>query len=133
MLKAAEQGDDEAQALIALCYEQGIYCSVDYFKAIEWYEKAAAQGNPEYRHELALCYMYDVDGKEIDHKKAMYWLKTAGENGHEMSMHSYEFWTYVDGLKTSRELEENAAFGEIMNYISSKAADGDSEAAKWVK
>lgn len=47
MLKAAEQGDDDAQAVIALCYENGIHCDIDYIKAIEWYEKAAEQGNPE--------------------------------------------------------------------------------------
>ena len=133
MLKAAEQGDDDAQAVIALCYENGVHVDVDFVKAIEWYEKAAEQGNPEYQHALGLCYMNQIDDQEINHQKAMYWLKIAGENGHEMSKHSYEFWTYVDSLKANGEIENGWDFGEIMNYITHKASAGDVDAAKWVR
>ena len=77
--------------------------------------------------------MDHFDDQEINHQKAMYWLKIDGENGHEMSKHSYEFWTYVDSLKANGEIENGWDFGEIMNYITHKASAGDVDAAKWVR
>lgn len=45
LLKAAENGDSEAQMNLAHCYEMGVAFPLDLNLALEWYAKAAAQGN----------------------------------------------------------------------------------------
>ena len=43
---AAEQGNAEAQFNLGVMYDNGQGVKQDYFKAVEWYQKAAEQGHP---------------------------------------------------------------------------------------
>ena len=43
---AAEQGDASSQFNLGLLYANGRGVKQDYFKAVEWYQKAAEQGHP---------------------------------------------------------------------------------------
>jgi len=52
-VKAAEQGDTDAQYELGLMYEKGRGVPKDYAKAAEWFSKAAAQGNTEAMDSLA--------------------------------------------------------------------------------
>jgi TPR repeat protein len=45
MLKAANQGNIEAQVIIAAMYDRGLGVKNNVKMATNWYEKAAAQGN----------------------------------------------------------------------------------------
>jgi TPR repeat protein len=53
-MKAAEQGDVNAQWCLAVCYEKGNGVKKDLTNAIEWYTKAAEQGDKEAQDKLSL-------------------------------------------------------------------------------
>ena len=55
-LKAAENGDADAQLKFGDCLYNGIGIAKDYVKAAEWYFKAALQGNADAMLALARCY-----------------------------------------------------------------------------
>ncbi len=42
-MKAAENGDERAQCMLAECYERGDVVEKDYSKALKWFRRAAAQ------------------------------------------------------------------------------------------
>lgn len=52
LLKAAENGDSEAQMNLAHCYETGEVFPQDLDLALEWYTKAATQGNRKASQKL---------------------------------------------------------------------------------
>lgn len=52
LLKAAQNGDAEAQLNLAHCYETGTVFRQDIGLSIEWYAKAAAQGNEKATKQL---------------------------------------------------------------------------------
>jgi TPR repeat protein len=98
-LKAAEQGDAEAQyclgdlydlnygrELDGIAYIGGTYDDVwdDETSGAEWYEKAAVQGHTEAQFRLGRCYYYGWD-VEQDYAQAVQWYKKAAELGHAKS------------------------------------------------
>lgn len=62
-MKAAEQGDAEAQFSLGVCYFGGLGVEQSYTKAVKWYRKAAEQ-------ELAKSF-----------SEAVKWLGKAAEQG----------------------------------------------------
>ena len=46
-LKAAEQGNINAQLALGSCYYYGLGIAKDYFEAEKWWRKAAEQGSDE--------------------------------------------------------------------------------------
>ena len=52
LLKAAEQGDADAQQNMGVCYELGIGVKKDKQEAVKWYRKAAEQGNSSAKNNL---------------------------------------------------------------------------------
>lgn len=79
-LKAAEQGDPEAQRKVGLMYDYGQGVPVDLTKAAKWYFKSAVQGNAESQHNIAYCYS---KGRGIpqDYEKAADWYLRLAEQG----------------------------------------------------
>ena len=55
-LKAAEQGDAEAQFNLGLMYENGKGVRRDYAEAMKWYRKAAEEGFAAAQYMLGLVY-----------------------------------------------------------------------------
>ena len=53
LIVLAEQGDAEAQFMLAGRYKKGKGVKKDLDKAIEWYTKAAAQGDEEAKDKLS--------------------------------------------------------------------------------
>jgi TPR repeat protein len=78
--KAAEQGLDKAQHLIALMYCYGKGVPKDYKKAAEWYEKAAEQGLVEAQYNFANLY-HEGKGVPKNATKAVEWLEKAAAQG----------------------------------------------------
>jgi hypothetical protein len=72
-LKAAEQGDSEAQLNVGEMYDQGNGVVVDKAKAFEWCQKAAQQGVPEAMKSLCGFYK-EGQGVEKDLPLATYWM-----------------------------------------------------------
>ena len=84
-LKAAEQGDADAQFYLGEIYESGIHANGEdvpqnYAEAMKWWLKAAEQGNAEAKFKLGLMY-YDGDGVPQDYAEAMKWYRKAAEQG----------------------------------------------------
>lgn len=53
-MKAAEQGEAEAEYMVGGCYKYGMGVSPDSKKANEWLVKAAEHGNDRAKQELGL-------------------------------------------------------------------------------
>jgi len=79
MLRAAEQGDTEAEFWLGVAYEQNWFGTVDTQEAIKWYREAADRGNPDAQVELGQKYE-DGEGVEQDYKVAADWFRKAAEH-----------------------------------------------------
>ena len=77
----AEQGDVEAQYLLALKYEHGEGVPQDYVEARKWYLKAAEQGHAEAQYSLGILYS-NGHGVPQDYVEARKWYLKAAEQGH---------------------------------------------------
>ncbi len=94
VLKAAENGDPQAQLSIAGAYFDGDHVVQDKKKGLEWYQKAAQNGNPVAQYNLGILY-YDGDGTPVDKKKSFEWYKKAAENGHAEAQYCI-YMAYAD-------------------------------------
>lgn len=79
-LKAAEQGDVEAQYRVGLLYDRGDGVKRDYRAAREWYLKAAAQGEANAQNNLGSLYRFAQGGK-LDYPAAREWYLKAAAQG----------------------------------------------------
>lgn len=79
-LKAAEQGDRDAQYNLGLMYRKGKGVEQSESKAFEWYLKAADQGDAD--AQIIVGYMYQKGiGVGQNDNKAVEWYRKAVENG----------------------------------------------------
>jgi|SRR6267154_30568 len=79
MLRAAEQGDTEAQLWLGVAYEENWFGTTDEKEALKWYQKAAESGNPDSQVELGQKYE-DGEGVEQSFKLAAEWYRKAAEH-----------------------------------------------------
>ena len=79
-LKAAEQGDAEAQYSLGFRYEHGWNVFEDDREAVMWYSKAAEQGHARAQYRLGSMY---ANGKGVpeDYREAVLWYRKAAEQG----------------------------------------------------
>ena len=78
----AEQGDVEAQYLIALRYGFGLGVAQDYVEARKWYLNAAEQGLADAQYKLGVLY-YDGEGVAQAYVTAYAWANIAAAQGNE--------------------------------------------------
>ena len=76
----AEAGDAEAQSNLGSAYYNGEGVSTDYFKAFEWYQKAAIQGQVSAQYKLGLMYSLGR-GVDKDETKSVAWYEKAANHG----------------------------------------------------
>lgn len=79
-LKAARQGDAEAQFYLGLCYNYGDGVEKDLSEAVKWYRKAADQGDALAQYNLGICYDNGY-GVEKDLSEAVIWFRKAADQG----------------------------------------------------
>ena len=79
-LKAAEQGDAEAQTNLGLAYYNGEGVAKDFAEAVRWFRKAAEQGHAEAQLHLGMLYATG-DGIPQDDKEAVRWWRQSAEQG----------------------------------------------------
>ncbi len=79
-LKAAEQGDAEAQFILGKKYFDGDEAGQDQQKALDWYSKAAERGHAKAQFELGDMY-WKGEYVEKDLKKAFEWYLKAAKQG----------------------------------------------------
>ena len=78
----ADQGNAEAQYSLAIMYSNGRGVSQDYFKAAEWYLKAANNGSAMAQFNIGQHYLHGSNGLPKNRVQALNWLKKAANNGH---------------------------------------------------
>ena len=82
MIKAAEQGDAEAQFILGVYYYEGKGGVVDKEEAVKCFLKAAEQGYSEAQFALGMCYDKG-EGVVGDVVVAYKWFLLAGAYGNE--------------------------------------------------
>ena len=82
--KAAEQGHDEAQAILGARYFLGIEVHQNYIQASKWLKKAAHQNNADAQASLGLMYK-DGIGVPQDYAQSAKWFRKAAEQGNAES------------------------------------------------
>ena len=77
----AEQGNAEAQCIIASMYHLGLGRERMILEAIKWYIKSAEQGYGVASNNLAGIYLSGDDGVAVDRTSAEKWFQKAREQG----------------------------------------------------
>ena len=99
-LKAANQGDVDAQREIAHCYEVGEGVEKDCKKSFDWTLKAAEQGCAESQFGIAVMYYSGCNDTNIDIKNAFKWLQKAANGGHSLAQtYTADCYAYGDGVE----------------------------------
>lgn len=83
-LRAAEQGNAEAQLRIGLAYGNAIGVDRDFSASRHWYEMAARQGNRQALHNLGIIYFNGL-GVNANLSRAADYLRNAASLGHPES------------------------------------------------
>ena len=82
VLKAAEQGDLDAQTNLGHLYSKDGGPLKSIYRAFKWYRKAAEQGHAEAQYELGVMYEYD-EAVPKDQAEAVKWFRKAADQGHK--------------------------------------------------
>ena len=78
-LKAAQQGNTEAQSAVAYLYMMGLGTTKSYTEAATWAHLAAEQGDRSAYGILGTIYQYGGNGAQQDMPEAYFWRKLALE------------------------------------------------------
>ncbi len=79
-LKAADDGNIDAQKWLAFLYTKGKGVAQDYKKAFYWRKKAAKAGDPNSQYHIGRFFQLG-NGVEMDLNKARYWYEKAAIKG----------------------------------------------------
>jgi hypothetical protein len=77
---AAEEGNAEAQYILATAHRTGSGVLEDYAEAARWYRRAAEQGHAAAQYSLGGAY-FNGEGVPQDHVQAYMWLILAAARG----------------------------------------------------
>lgn len=109
LMLLAEDGDPEAQYVLAFVYEEGlseegIEVPRDYQEAVKWYRFSAEQGKIQAQEKLGEMY-YKGHGVSQDYSESFRWTHLAAEQG--LASAQYNLGThYINGLGTEKNYEE---------------------------
>lgn len=108
LLSAAEQGNADAQFLLAELYyrryEDGDGTENDLNEAVQWYQESAGHGNAMAQFEIGWCYQ-SGNGVEEDQEKAVKWYRIAAEQGYAVAQY-WLGWCCQYGQGVEADLEE---------------------------
>ena len=116
-LKAAEQGDAEAQFNLGLLYHDDKKLRKDETQIYEWIKKSADQGYLAAQGALGRLYS-DGIGVKLDDKEAVKWYRMAANKGHSLAQAELG-WMYLLG----RGVPKN--YKEAVKYFIMSAEQGD--------
>lgn len=89
-LKAAEQGNAEAQCQLGLLYAQGLGVAQDFEQAAEWYQRAAEKMHPKAQFNLAFLCAHG-EGVEQDYIQAYTWYRLSTLYGYAQAQTNLDF------------------------------------------
>ena len=76
----AEEGDPEAQKVLAIMYDSGNGIEKNPQEALYWYIRSAEQGNPLVQYQVGTKYFHG-DGTEQDYAEAAKWWELSANGG----------------------------------------------------
>lgn len=82
----AEQGNDEAQAMLGALYKEGKGVQQDYLEAEKWIRLSAVQGNAKAQMMLGALYAAGL-GVNSDQEVAAMWFLISAVNGEVAGLH----------------------------------------------
>lgn len=126
--QVGNNGDFEGYALLGLIYENAVGVDRDILESAKWYELAAASGEPEFELALAKVCLQELDGKELDIEKCLYYAKSAAEKGHPEGPVLYNFVSSMEALRNKSILTGQEDPDEMMEIVRQAAMDGDQDA-----
>ena len=105
LIKAAKQGEIEAQANLGSAYLFGDYDQeTNYKKAAYWAERAAQQGDASSQYNLAIMYFRGMGVKQ-NLEKAFHYYQQAAEQGHTDAQIQLALrYLYAEGTPQNVEL-----------------------------
>ena len=102
LIKAAERGDAEAQAILGACYQTGEHVPQSDTEAVKWWRKAAEQGHAFSQCSLGISYMKGSGGVPEDPAAAAEWWRKASEQGSSTAQALLGF-LYMDGNGVAKD------------------------------
>ena len=78
MLKRQSRDIQKLKINLGCCYYNGYGVVKDYYKAMQWFTKAAEQGHIQAQYNLGICYTYG-HGVEQNHIIAEEWFSKAAQ------------------------------------------------------
>ena len=124
-MEAAENGDAEAQCLLADAYFLGEGVEHDEQKAVEWFRKSAEQGHAVAEYALGNCY-FAGRGIEKDEAEAFKWFLKSAEHGYAVAQYTVGS-CYLAGRGVSLNKEE------AVPWLRKAAAQGEPNAKAAIK
>ena len=106
-MKVAEQGDADAQYIVANMYNNGEGVDKDEPKAVVWYLKSADQDNDLAQYGLGVMYEYGLGGLAKDANEAYEWYRRAADNGNYFAQNKLGLIKPKQGEYETQELSEN--------------------------
>jgi len=103
-IKAAEQGNRDAQYHLGIMYVNGEGVPKDYKKAVKWYTKAGKQGEPNAQYNLGYMYKHGL-GVLPDYKKAVEWYTKAANQDYIKAQSNLGFM-YDSGQGVPRDYKK---------------------------
>ncbi|HQL08649.1 MAG TPA: tetratricopeptide repeat protein, partial [Lentisphaeria bacterium] len=95
LLKAAEQGNADAQCKLGIMYHDGEGAPKDLAEAVKWLRKAAEQGHADAQSRLGYLYATG-EGVPKDLAEAFEWTREAAKQGEAKAQHNLA-GLYYDG------------------------------------
>ncbi len=89
LLKAAADGNIDAQFRLAVCFYEGYGVRFNITEAVTWFEKAAEQGHPGACEKMAHFYYMGICVK-LDYAKAIEFCEKAESQGHKVTLEWYK-------------------------------------------
>ena len=129
VIQDAEQGNAEAQFILAMMHYQGHGVPKDERKAVQWLQKSANQGNAVAQLELGRGYGNGDYGLAKNERKAMELIRKAAEQGQPIAQDVVgDAYNFGFGGVTKNEKRANEWYGKAAVGLRQMADQGNAEA-----
>ncbi len=120
MTPIAENGDTEAQYLLASLYRAGKGVQTDRKRAFEWFSRAAQQGHKKAQYNLGQMYEQG-SGTTTDLRQATVWYQKAADQNHRLAQMRI----------AGNDQTNNAKSGHVLNQPSENNSETKNQSLRW--
>lgn len=84
-LKAAQEGNSEAQYNLGVDYLNGLRTEENHLQALKWFAPAAKAGHSGAQYYMGEFYLNGLGTLDIDQAEALLWYQKAAAQGHQLA------------------------------------------------